>query len=82
VLATDELRRSKPSRADFATRARNPITLVLDGVRQNYNLGAIFRLCDAFLVERLLRRTRDASQTQARTGSRRNAAVGPMGGGK
>lgn len=54
VLATDELRRSKPSCADFATRARNPITLVLDGVRQNYNLGAIFRLCDAFLVERLV----------------------------
>jgi tRNA G18 (ribose-2'-O)-methylase SpoU len=28
--------------------------VVLDGVRQNYNLGAIFRLCDAFLVERLV----------------------------
>ena len=54
VLATDELRRSKPGRADFAAQARNPITVVLDGVRRNYNLGAIFRLCDAFLVERLV----------------------------
>jgi tRNA G18 (ribose-2'-O)-methylase SpoU len=27
---------------------------VLDGVRGNYNLGALFRLCDAFLVERLI----------------------------
>jgi hypothetical protein len=48
------LRRSKAGRDDFATRPRNPITVVLDGVRGNYNLGAIFRLCDAFLVERLV----------------------------
>jgi tRNA G18 (ribose-2'-O)-methylase SpoU len=54
VLSKPELRRSKPGRADFATLARNPITVVLDGIRGNYNLGAIFRLCDAFLVERLI----------------------------
>ncbi len=54
VLTTQELRRSKPGRAGFMAQARNPITVVLDGVRQNYNLGAIFRLCDAFLVERLV----------------------------
>jgi tRNA G18 (ribose-2'-O)-methylase SpoU len=54
VLSTDELRRSKPGRVDFAAQARNPITVVLDGVRGNYNLGAIFRLCDAFLVESLV----------------------------
>lgn len=33
---------------------RRPITAVLDRVRHNYNIGAIFRLCDAFLVERLI----------------------------
>lgn len=33
---------------------RQPITVVLDRIRQNYNIGAIFRLCDAFLVERLI----------------------------
>jgi tRNA G18 (ribose-2'-O)-methylase SpoU len=54
VLKTEGLRRSKPGRADFAAQARNPITVVLDGVRRNYNLGAVFRLCDAFLVERLV----------------------------
>ena len=41
-------------RTEFPTNPRNPITVVLDGVRQNYNLGALFRLCDAFLVERLI----------------------------
>jgi len=54
VLTTPELRSAKPDRADFAKRARHPITLILDGVRQNYNVGAIFRLCDGFLVERLV----------------------------
>jgi len=39
---------------EFKTLPRQPITLVLDHVRQNYNIGAIFRLCDAFLVERLI----------------------------
>ena len=27
---------------------------MLDGVTQNYNIGAIFRLCDAFLVQQLM----------------------------
>ena len=27
---------------------------MLDGVTQNYNIGAIFRLCDAFLVQQLV----------------------------
>jgi tRNA G18 (ribose-2'-O)-methylase SpoU len=54
VLSTPDLRQSKLSRADFANHARNPITVVLDGVRGNYNLGAVFRLCDAFLAERLI----------------------------
>jgi tRNA G18 (ribose-2'-O)-methylase SpoU len=53
-LATRELRRWKPGRAGFAAQARNSIMVVLDRVTQNYNLGAIFRLCDAFLVERLV----------------------------
>jgi tRNA G18 (ribose-2'-O)-methylase SpoU len=54
VLSKPELRQSKPGRAAFAGQARNPVTVVLDGVRGNYNIGAIFRLCDAFLVERLV----------------------------
>ena len=54
VLSKPELRRSKPRRAAFAAQARNPITVVLDGVTGFYNIGAMFRLCDAFLVERLI----------------------------
>jgi tRNA G18 (ribose-2'-O)-methylase SpoU len=54
VLGTAELRQSKPARAAFAVRQRNPVTVVLDGVAGHYNIGAIFRLCDAFLVERLV----------------------------
>ena len=54
VLSKPELRRSKPDRASFLAQPRNPITVVLDGVRGSYNLGALFRLCDAFLVERLV----------------------------
>jgi len=54
VLTRPELRRSKPARADFANLPRNPITVVLDRVTGSYNLGAIIRLCDAFLCERLV----------------------------
>jgi hypothetical protein len=54
VLSKPELRQSKPDRADFAVQARNPVTVVLDGVRGYYNIGAIFRLCDAFLVVKSL----------------------------
>ena len=54
ALTTPELRRPKASRDEFLALPRRPITVVLDGVAQNYNIGAIFRLCDAFLVERLV----------------------------
>ena len=66
VLSKPELRQSKPSRADFAAKERNPITVVLDGVSGNYNLGAIFRLCDAFMVERLVI---CAAESQGRPGT-------------
>ena len=54
ALTTPELRTSKLTRAEFLARPRRPITVVLDGVTQNYNIGAIFRLCDAFLVQQLV----------------------------
>jgi tRNA G18 (ribose-2'-O)-methylase SpoU len=54
ALSTDELRRTKLDRTAFAALSRSPITVVLDGVVGNYNLGSIFRLCDAFLAERLI----------------------------
>jgi hypothetical protein len=50
ALTTPELRRAKLTRDEFLTRPRRPLTVVLDGVSQNYNIGTIFRLCDAFLA--------------------------------
>ena len=54
ALTTPELRRTKLTRDEFLALPRRPITVVLDGVTQNYNIGAIFRLCDAFLVQQLI----------------------------
>jgi tRNA G18 (ribose-2'-O)-methylase SpoU len=53
-LSHAELRRDKANRNDFRKLPRRPITVLLDGVQQNHNIGAILRLCDAFLVQRLL----------------------------
>jgi tRNA G18 (ribose-2'-O)-methylase SpoU len=54
VLATGELRRGKLARAAFLAQPRNPVTVVLDRVTGNYNIGAIFRLCDGFLAQELV----------------------------
>ena len=53
ALTTPELRRAKLTRDEFLAQPRRPITVVLEG-DQNYNIGAIFRLCDAFLVQQLV----------------------------
>jgi len=62
ALSTAELRRDKPDRHAFQTRARLPVQVVLDGVRQGYNVGALFRLCDAFLCARLVICGRDGAK--------------------
>jgi tRNA G18 (ribose-2'-O)-methylase SpoU len=54
VSPTTELRQSKCSRDAFAEKPRLPIRVVLDRVTQAYNIGAIFRLCDAMLAEKLV----------------------------
>ena len=59
---TAELRQAKPDRITFQARKRLPVRVILDGVRQGYNVGALFRLCDAFLCERLIICGRDASR--------------------
>ena len=46
TLTTPELRHAKLTRDEFLARPRRPITVVLDSVTQNYNIGAIFRLCE------------------------------------
>ena len=62
ALMTPELRHGKEDRHEFRARARMPIQVVLDGVRQGYNVGALFRLCDAFLCERLVICGRDGTR--------------------
>jgi tRNA G18 (ribose-2'-O)-methylase SpoU len=52
-LTTAELVAAKPSAEELARRPRHPITVVCDNVRSLQNVGLIFRLCDAALVERL-----------------------------
>ena len=52
-LDTEALRARKERREGFKERPRTPIVLVLDGVQGSYNHGAIFRLCDALMIERL-----------------------------
>lgn len=41
------------SPVEFLKRKRNPVYIILDNLRSAYNVGAIFRTCDAFLVEKL-----------------------------
>jgi tRNA G18 (ribose-2'-O)-methylase SpoU len=53
-LSTADLRRSKSDRKAFPKMPRLPVTVVLDKLRHAYNIGAIFRLCDATLVESLI----------------------------
>jgi len=43
----------RPDRHDFPTLPRRPLRVVLDGVTRLPNIGTMFRLCDAFRVERL-----------------------------
>lgn len=45
--------RPRPDRNVFPTLPRRPIRMVLDGVSYLPNIGTMFRLCDAFRVERL-----------------------------
>ena len=52
-LTRQDLRQRKPARNHFDSLERQRIALVLDGVVGTYNQGAIFRLCDAFLLEKV-----------------------------
>jgi|ERR1043166_7544528 tRNA G18 (ribose-2'-O)-methylase SpoU len=48
-----ELRSFKPERKSFPSIKRNPIYIVLDSLKSAHNIGTIFRLADALLVEKL-----------------------------
>jgi len=46
-----ELNRKTPEA--FKTAAKIPLILILDNVRSLYNIGAVFRTADAFLVDKI-----------------------------
>ena len=50
-LTTSELNR--PSTDDFKKVSKLPVTVVLDNVRSAYNVGSVFRTCDAFAIEKI-----------------------------
>lgn len=50
-LTTDELHRV--STEQFKEQHKNPVTVVLDNIRSMYNVGSVFRTCDAFNAEKL-----------------------------
>lgn len=52
-LTTEELRIGKVPREEFGGIERRQVCLVLDGVRNASNLGNIFRLADAMLLEKI-----------------------------
>ncbi len=44
----------RPSAEEFARAPKMPVTVVLDSVRSQNNVGSFFRTCDAFAVQRLI----------------------------
>ncbi|NMC87122.1 MAG: RNA methyltransferase [Candidatus Moranbacteria bacterium] len=52
-LTKDEIRSGKVCRNEFHKLKRNPISLVLDGLKCAHNVGTILRLSDALLVEKV-----------------------------
>ena len=53
-LSKDELRKSKPTREEYLSQPKLPVTLVLDNVTNSYNIGAFIRLADAFAIEKII----------------------------
>ncbi|HHT34768.1 MAG TPA: RNA methyltransferase [Bacteroidales bacterium] len=51
-LKLEELNRL--SVEEFRTAEKIPLTVVLDNVRSQHNIGSVFRTCDAFRVEEIL----------------------------
>jgi tRNA G18 (ribose-2'-O)-methylase SpoU len=52
-LTTSQLVAKKPTIEQFKKQKRNPIYIILNNIRSLQNVGLIFRLSDALLVEKL-----------------------------
>ena len=50
-LALNEL--DRPNYGTYQTKPKYPIVVILDNIRSMYNVGAVFRTADAFLIQGL-----------------------------
>src|SRR5579883_3572576 len=52
-ISHQEIQASKPSIEEVKQMPRMPLYLVLDNIRSIYNVGAMFRTCDAVLAQKI-----------------------------
>lgn len=53
-LTKQDLRKNKPARDEYLTRAKIPLVVVLDNVTNSHNIGSFIRLADAFAIEKVI----------------------------
>jgi tRNA G18 (ribose-2'-O)-methylase SpoU len=53
-LSKEDIRKTKPTRDEYLSQPKLPMTLVLDNVTNSYNVGAFIRLADAFAIEKII----------------------------
>jgi len=53
-LLNAEIKKIRLNTSDIKNTIRNPVTILLDNVRSLYNVGSIFRTCDAALAKELV----------------------------
>ncbi len=52
-ISHEEIQASKPSIEQVRAMERTPFFVVLDNIRSIYNVGAMFRTCDAVMAEKI-----------------------------
>lgn len=52
-ISHEEIQASKPSIEQVRAMKRTPFFVVLDNIRSIYNVGAMFRTCDAVMAEKI-----------------------------
>ncbi len=53
-ISHQEIQASKPSIEEVQRMKRMPLYVVLDNIRSIYNVGAMFRTCDAVLAQKII----------------------------
>jgi len=49
----NELRTGKPDRHEYAKLPKTPVYIICDGLKNSHNIGAIFRLSAALMIEKV-----------------------------